>query len=296
MRDALLLLLERIALLLASGVAPWRALTPEEARAILEAYDAGTLTDEDLARLLPAPALRASVTEDALALALYRLHVAAGLSASAARAASLGGVVRVVDTTGLGALIRVTEGFEERTFRLSRSLQRGGLTVSQWQTAALREIRSEVLGSAALGYGREPTPAEAARLQAALDREAAYLSRFADEVAARRLLAEVTGDPSLAFTERYVQQRLAQYGSEGRASFFEAVESRKGEGWVVDYEARDDGGTCETCRENEQGGPYLPGQGPMPARDCRARNRCRCRRVARWSPSDYRRLTNESDA
>ena len=280
-----------------AGTTPGRraGISPTDAATILDAYDDGALTDDAVRRLLPLATREAvlSVSEDALGTALYRLHLLLGFTAAQAEAAALGGIVRVVETGRLSALVRVTAGYGERAAAVTRQLAEGG-DVSAWQRSLGGEIRSEILGSSMLGTGREPLPSEVARIQAVLDSEAAYLSRFADEVASRRALAEATGDPSRAMSEKAIRARANTYAGAARAEFFRGIESRRGDGFVVDYEARDDEGTCPPCLDAERGGPYLPNQGPYPGTVCRARGACRCRRVVRFDPAAFARLRADS--
>lgn len=68
------------------------------------------------------------------------------------------------------------------------------------------------------------------------------------------------------------------------------LESGAEAGYVVDYRAVDDRGTCDPCLQAEQNGPYLANEGPMPAAVCLGRGRCRCRRELVYDPAAYARL------
>lgn len=286
-------------LLLTATAAGW--LSTDEAGLILRAYDAGDLTDDAVRALLPLPTREAALilSQDALTASLYRLHLLAGLSERAARSAALGGTVRVVEGQRYRAVVRVVEDYDARAFRATRRLADGG-DVAAWQRELGREIRSEILSNAQLGLGRDPLPSEAARISEILNSEAGYLARFADHVASRRALAEAAGDPSLAMSEKQIRARAQMYGADSRALFYEGIEGRRGEGYVVRYEARDDGSTCPNCISHARGGLdgrgiYALGTGPMPGRDCRAKNRCRCRRVVFQDAAAYARLTDAAE-
>lgn len=139
-----------------------------------------------------------------------------------------------------------------------------------------------------LGAGRGLTASELAVVDARVRAQLAYLSRFADEVALRRL-DEV---PLAPLSEEAVGARLSLYGGEARASFYAARERDAAGGYVVDYVAADDGGTCSPCLRAMINSPYLPDDvdTPYPGRVCRGRGRCRCRRELRYAPDEHRAL------
>src|SRR5690606_361862 len=117
---------------------------------------------------------------------------------------------------------------------------------------------------------------------------------FADEVAARRML-EMEG-LGTAMTEKQVAARARMYRGPARALFYEVGETReaeeRGEGWVAEYEAVDDRGTCDPCTQAELNGPYLLARGPFPGSVCRGGGLCRCTREIVYGPAAYERLTS----
>jgi hypothetical protein len=157
------------------------------------------------------------------------------------------------------------------------------LPVSQWHAAMRDGVRDHLLGQYALGLGRPLRAGDVAAVQADVQKQLAYLSRFADERAAKALAGRPMSDAQVAV-------RSELYSGSGRAAYFRGAEQSYGVGWVHDYEAVDDRGTCTPCLAAEQGSPYLAGQGSYPGSVCLGRGHCRCVRVPRFSPAAYRRL------
>lgn len=135
--------------------------------------------------------------------------------------------------------------------------------------------------------GGAGTVAESSRAALeAVQGEAAYISRFSDELAIRRMTG---AEPSAAA----IVARLAIYGALARVGMFVLFERREGDavGWVYQYIAVDDRGTCGPCVGAQ--GYYLAGQGPMPGEVCLGRGRCRCKRERVYRPDVYRRLIGQ---
>jgi hypothetical protein len=124
------------------------------------------------------------------------------------------------------------------------------------------------------------------RLDAIALEQIGYLSRFADHIAVKALLHE-------PLSERYIAARAKQYAGAGYGEWFRSREEADdlGDGWVYDFRARDDGGTCSSCVAADIAGPYLQGVGPYPGVVCDGHGHCRCIRVARYAPQEYKRLT-----
>ena len=215
------------------------------------------------------------------------------------------------DAPWLPVLLLVGGGYAERTrrldalqdahaaevARLADELDAGRLTVAQWQAATRRANAALLDAARALAGGRVTVQMQ--RYMARVEREqAAYLQRFADGVSARALVAAAPAAGGaaralpvlLAWTAAYIARRAASYSGRARGVFFAAQEAGAalGPGWVVHYQARDDGSTCSPCRDAD--GYYLPGQGPLPGEICYGGGACRCVRVPVYDPARYAQL------
>lgn len=179
--------------------------------------------------------------------------------------------------------------FERNVTNLAAALSNGDIVLADWQRSMLAEIEEHVLQQMFLANGEAVlTPLQRARLQTIVAEQGAYLQRFADQAALRQGL----GTP---FSEAYTANRSQLYGGVGRSEFFRGSEESAvargdvSDGWVFEYIAIDDRGTCSPCHAAQ--GFYLPGQGPMPGQICLGAGYCRCRRVAQYNPEMYRNLT-----
>lgn len=253
-------LIEYLARAVADGL-----MTEEEAQQIVADFDAGLL-DVPLGGLPLDPADDRRGLDDVLAAALALL-AALALSGERAREA-------------------LRDQYEATVEQLAEDLTAGELTVAQWQVAMGEAVRLHLVAQALAGGEGELTPEEWAAIGAAAAVQTAYLSRFADNLLALVLLGGT-------LTLGWIVNRAVQYAGVGWEAWFRAhergVEGQRGV--VVDYEARDDGSTCEPCLRAEAGSPYLVGTGPYPGQVCRGRGRCRCRRVERYDLAAWRRLT-----
>jgi len=250
---------QQVIALLARAVADG-ILSEAQAGEILAAYNAGAV-----AASLPIPPEQAGGdwTEEAIAGAIMLLlllwqqsgtAIPATFAARAAAAAQLSG------------------GFQAEAARLSHRLHRGEIALAQWQAEAQGLIQRNLIQQSRLGAGVR-SRGGLQPLQAIYREQAAYLSRFADEIAAR-------GMAGLPMSEAQIAQRLGMYAGRGYGQFFREYEASSGSGgagWVYRYEARDDSRTCYRCLEAE--GYYLAGEGPYPGEVCLGRGHCRCRRV-----------------
>lgn len=156
-----------------------------------------------------------------------------------------------------------------------------------WHVRMDREVRAHLAAQHMSGANiARVSFTERPRLDAAAMEQTGYLSRFADALAVRALGGAPLGEGQVA-------ARGAQYAGAGYAEWFHANETldHPGPGWVIDYKALDDRGTCGDCLDAERRGPFLPGSGPYPGVICQWRGHCRCIRVRRFAPDDYRRLT-----
>lgn len=235
-------------------------LTEADAVDLLRQFDAGTLEMSQGLPLTPAQTNQG----DALASALTVL-AALALSGDRAREA-------------------LRDRYEVDVQVYAERLAAGAITLAEWQAAMGMAVRTHLYAQALAGGDRTLTPEEGAAIEAEAALQMAYLSRFADGVAVALLLGVVV-------TVGYLVNRAIQYAGAGWAWWFRASEREGQRGVVVDYVARDDDRTCGPCLEAEDGGPYLPGTGPMPGQVCRGRGRCRCVRVERVDLAAWRRLT-----
>ena len=176
---------------------------------------------------------------------------------------------------------------------LAESLAANRLSVEDWQRRVRQLNQSVTRTMAELGAGRELRRMRD-RLSAAQTTGAAYLQRFAEQIAARRLIAanpQLFPDGARGLTVNQIAARVRLYTGAGRALYFAGAEiEREGEaGWAIRYEARDDPDTCSPCHRAE--GYYLPGDGPYPGDVCLGAGNCRCVRFAVYAPEIHARLT-----
>jgi hypothetical protein len=175
---------------------------------------------------------------------------------------------------------------------LAEDLAAGRLSIEDWQRRVRTLNQSVTRAMAELGAGRDLRGMRD-RLTAIQRTQAAYLQRFAEQIAARRLIAanpQLFPTGAAGLTVNQIAARVRLYTGAGRALFFEGAEQdRQGDaGWVIRYEARDDPDTCSPCSAAE--GYYLPGEGPYPGDVCLGAGNCRCVRFAVFAPDVYARL------
>ena len=246
---------------------PHIRLTEEEAAGLLAAFDRGEIDS----RHLPLP------LTDAVD-GVTREDVERAATALAALGLLRGNRDRARD--------RLRQRFIVEARAYAGAVADGDLTVAEWHTVQRDVTRDYTVAMAVLGAG---AVGAALGLLPGLDRAAreqtAYLSRFADGVAAGRLLG-------MAWSVGAIAARAAMYAGAGYGWFFRAREAGAGRvGYVVDWIAHDDDRTCQACLAAEHNGPYLVGEGPMPGSVCYGGGRCRCRRETRYDPDAYARLT-----
>lgn len=256
-------------------------ITEEQALGLLLAIGDGDISDE----LMPLPPYLRTYQhdqEEERTRSILLAVLAGGLAAGLALAAR--GRTDISD--------QVMDWFGAEAENLARNVTSGRVSLAEFQRRAGEMMRQHDLAQAYLGarrFGRMQSVVDAA-----LQRQSVYLQRFVDQMALRATDSAFGGPLGLGgqFTPEYLAQRLNQYAGHGRRIFFEALEQYSddtGAGWVVEYIAVDDGGTCRPC--NAAQGFYLPGTGPYPGEVCLGGGNCRCRRVPVYDPEMYQNMT-----
>jgi len=212
-------------------------------------------------------------------------------AAVGAAMATLAGLVALSPS---GARDALQARYEQAVETLAERLASGALSVAGWQGAMLETLRLHLLAQAGAGNGGVVPREMTGEIEAALTREAAYLSRWADQIVAGLLVTPPGGATGAALSLAALTSRAGLYGGSGWALWYRANEldyTRRG--YVVDYIARDDERTCDACLSAEANGPYLPGAGPYPGTICRGGGRCRCERRERYDLAAWQRLTGQ---
>ena len=246
--------------------------------------------------MIPLPTSRPAPLSDDDEAAILALIAGASAIAGITSAAELYRLGRRATRTA--AADRLADLHEARAGSIARAMAETG-NVRNFQAAAAILNRRHLAAQA--GNGARGLPADLRAMIAAVEAEqAAYLSRFVDQIAIRQIAGSLPRDLAAAlglgalsaYGAEYLVNRMAQYGARGRALFFQAAEQYDGEstgyGWIVRYIARDDDRTCGPCSEAQ--GYYLPGTGPYPGEICLGRHRCRCRREPVFAPDIYASL------
>jgi len=176
--------------------------------------------------------------------------------------------------------------FDVVVARLAAALVSGQMTLAAWQAQMATLVADEMLSQALLGSDGDLAGEDMAELEADAAEQAAYVSRFADEMALGLLIER-------PMSEGQIAARSALYAGVGWGWYFRAYERRLGKerGIVVRYVAHDDDRTCGPCHEAEAGSPYLPDAGPFPGDVCAGGGRCRCRREEYYDMEAWQRLT-----
>ena len=231
----------------------------DEAADLLRDFDAGRLKVDP-----PVPPERMNVETDAamLALALW-----------AAREAGPG------DT----AKTRLRDDYDAEARRLAEAQGKGKMSVADWQGMLWAAVTMHTLAQAMSGAGGPLSGATLAAIRQELATQGGYLSRFADVVARGVMIGA-------ALSVAQIAARSVQYGAAGWAWHFKAKPD-PGRGWIEHYVSKDDPATCTPCLEAEEGGPYLPGEGPMPGDVCEGGGNCRCERVPDYDMAAWKELT-----
>lgn len=247
-------------------------LTAEEAVAILDAFDAGVITSDDLPAV--GQEARPDLTEELLLAILIGLAQFAGSDETAAA------VTQALGAMDLGELRATYEATRDasdaRLAANGRAIGSGSVSVADWHRQMAGDVTRFVAQSAMIGAGGLLTPDERAALQVDLDEQMGYLRRYAEQTAARNALAETGLDETAPYSEAQHENRTVQYATVGIAAFWNGWQSLPGEGLVIYYRSQDDDGTCSPCLDADLSGPYLPGNAPLPGVTCLANGKCRC--------------------
>ena len=279
---------DRLIALLAQLVADGQ-ITEEQAAGVLLTWR--EIADLDVA--LPLPTAQGIIEEPEDSAAVFLLLVAI-LGARAAHTRRTEDILRRLAPRYRRPVIDMIQNHHAaEAARLADDLAAGRLTVSGWQTAARRLNQTTIRAMVELAGGAGSSYAEIVR--GVQIEQAAYLQRFAEQIAATRIrMAHPDLFPpgrNLSFEQ--IAARLAMYSGAGRGLYFGISEAAEGEGagWIVLYHARDDSVTCSPCSTAAAGSPYLPGAGPMPGDVCLGAGACRCWRELVFDPDRYASLT-----
>lgn len=281
-------LIDTLAALVADG-----ELTEEQAAGILVNWReiAG------LEALIPLPTAAGVATDDDDDGADVLLILAAVLGSRAAHARRPADIYRrLAPRYRRPTVDAVQEHHAVEAAKLADDLAAGRLTIAQWQAAARRLNQATIRTMAELGSPSGQIPARLAETIRQIQLEqAAYLQRFAEQIAITRIAA---ARPDLfplgvrVLTMAQIAARLAMYSGPGRALYYGISEAEEGgAGWIAYYTAVDDDRTCRPCLDAEEGSPYLPGAGPMPGDVCLGGGNCRCWRELVYDPAEYARLS-----
>lgn len=163
----------------------------------------------------------------------------------------------------------------------------GTVPLVQWQAAMAFLVRANLVTSAMLGLGSsELPPALLDELDIQAQLQAAYLSRFGDEIALAWLIDEPYG------LER-IGRRSELYAGAGWAAYWRGQLLAWGDtgGWIYHYQSRDTDGVCTPCLVADHGSPYLWDKCPLPGVTCLGGGRCHCRLRREYNPDKWRELT-----
>lgn len=157
--------------------------------------------------------------------------------------------------------------------------------IRQWHEDMIAAVRAHLVRQATAGAGTRLDGRMAIPVEEEGQRQMAWLYYFAGALAVSHLLGR-------SKSEKYVAWRARLYAGAGWGAYYRTQEEAgdNDDGWVIYYDAVDDGRTCGPCRRAQEGSPYLPGTGPMPGVICEGGGACRCSRRAEYEPETYRRL------
>lgn len=259
-------LIDYLARLVADGV-----ITEAEAARLISDYDAGEVEEFELPLApdeLPVDDDHTAEIIAALLLLLNRSEIAS-----------------IPQQAQLAVINQVQDEFERIARGLASRYSTGLLSLPTWQAEMLSAMRQHAAQQMMVGSRRTVlSPSQLTRLDEIMRSEAAFLSRFADQIAAQ-------GIEGALMSEAQIANRAALYGGVGRGEAFRWAEDAGAQtGYIVDYISRDDYRTCLACISAQMNGPYLPGRGPFPGQVCFGRSRCRCYRRLRYDPVTYRLL------
>lgn len=213
-------LIDYLARLVADGV-----ITEAEAARIISYYDAGEVEEFELPLApdeLPVDDDHTAEIIAALLLLLNRSEIAS-----------------IPQTAQLAVINQVQDEFERIVRGLAGRYSTGLLSLPTWQTEMLSAMRQHTMQQMMVGSRRTVlSPGQLTRLEEIMRSEAAFLSRFADQIAAQ-------GIEGALMSEAQIANRAALYGGVGRGEAFRWAEDAGAQtGYVVDYVSRDDIRTC----------------------------------------------------
>ncbi len=246
---------------------------------ILQAFDAGELPDGWQLPLPPAQGITGYDEADDEASLLF-LAIALGIRIEGEFLPKPRTIAQVTREAN-----KLQTAFERQVRKLATDLANGDLTVVQWQERMISATRQNLINQVRLGSGRATlTLRQITRVDELMVRQTAFIQRFADSVSAGR------GGEGAALSEAQIGARSSQYGGFARGEMFRQYEGAEsyGDGWVIQYIARDDDATCGPCSRAAYYGPYLPGDGPMPGEVCLGRQSCRCERRPVYNMAAWR--------
>lgn len=258
------------------------AISEDDARQLLALFDAGQLdpnslpltTGDALARMRTPVDADEGDGNEALA-ALLLLLALLGMRNAYVVGRRIDGAARRIARDALRL------EWERNVTRLAQELAASG-DVAAWHANMTTEIRRYYLRQVTAGLGRNLTAAELTQLEVVLEQQGGYLLRFAGDVSHRLGL----GNP---LSEDYLAMRSRLYGGRAWGLWHQGNEAGEDQlGWVSEYVAVDDMGTCSPCSAAQ--GYYLPGTGPWPGEICEGGSNCRCDRVLVYAPEIYRSL------
>lgn len=155
--------------------------------------------------------------------------------------------------------------FQIRAATLAKRYTAGG-SLKDWQGAFRGSVVDNIIQQRAVGSGRIPTTAQVGKVTL---EQSAYVSRFAEELALKKLAGEAPSYFQMA-------ARSALYAGVGRAEGYRAEAEGMPAGTIAQYVANDDGRACGPCSDAEGGYP-IDEPFPLPGEVCDGYGHCRCR-------------------
>lgn len=215
-------LIEYLARLVADGF-----ITEAQALQYIRDYDAGELDEFELPLAPDELPVEDDATEEIIA-ALILL-----LGRNEVQIAAIPVQVQVA------IINQVQDEFERVVRGLASRYSTGLMSLPTWQAEMMSAMRQHTAQQMMVGSRSTVlTPGQLARLDEIMRGEAAFLSRFADQIAAQ-------GIEGALLSEAQIANRAVLYGGVGRGEAFRWSESVGVQsGYVIDYISRDDIRTC----------------------------------------------------
>jgi len=168
----------------------------------------------------------------------------------------------------------IHDGFDDQVKNLANKLFTKGARTRDWHRGMIRLVKNNALKNEMLGRERVLTSSEKKSLFSKLTPELERLQKWADDIGLKRMIhQDISIDGLVA--------RGNLYAGFGRSLFYETAGESAVDFIVEDYISVDDAGTCSSCLEAQDNGPYLPSEGPMPGVICEGFGNCRCERQQR---------------